>query len=194
MRFNSPPNWPAPPRRWQPGPGWEPDPAWGPPPAGWPLWVPDTRRRNVVIAVCAAALVLSAGGVGIWLLVEKPWESKGEKYAAKIQCAVDDDEEQKVCDSLRARFTALVDHDKERMRELTCAGAAPDERFEAEIESFEALFQAGDIGLALSDVKISGTKAQLTIRVSAEGESKSIRAEWKNEDGTWKACSAATIA
>jgi hypothetical protein len=80
------------------------------------------------------------------------------------------------------------------MRELTCAGAAPDERFEAEIESFEALFQAGDIGLALSDVKISGTKAQLTIRVSAEGESKSIRAEWKNEDGTWKACSAATIA
>jgi hypothetical protein len=154
--------------------------------------VPDTRRRNIIIAVCAAVVVL-AGGVGIWLLVAKPWQSEGEKYAATIQCSVDNDEEQKVCDSLRARFTALVDHDKKRMGELTCAGRVPDERFEAEIEGFEAMFRAGHIGLALSDVAVTGNKANLTLRVSAEGDSKNVRAEWVKEDGTWKACSEATV-
>jgi hypothetical protein len=42
MRYNPPPNWPAPPTRdWKPPPGWQPDPAWGPPPPGWQLWVDD---------------------------------------------------------------------------------------------------------------------------------------------------------
>lgn len=41
MRFNPPPNWPAPPPGWTPPPGWRSDPAWGPPPVGWQLWVPD---------------------------------------------------------------------------------------------------------------------------------------------------------
>jgi hypothetical protein len=193
MRLNPPPNWPAAPRGWQPGPEWQPDPAWGPAPEGWPLWVPDTRRRNIIIAVCAAVVVLAAGGVGTWLLIAKPWESEGQKYAATIECAVDNDEEQKVCDSLRARFTALVDHDKTRVRDLTCSAGVPDERFESEIETFEQMFKAGHIGLALTDISVTGDKAKLTLRVSAEGNSKNIRAEWKKEDGTWKACSAASV-
>lgn len=41
MRFNPPPNWPAPPPGWHPPPGWNPDPAWGPAPQGWQLWVED---------------------------------------------------------------------------------------------------------------------------------------------------------
>ena len=193
MRFNSPPNWPAPPRGWKPPADWQPDPAWGPPPDGWPFWVPDSRRRNIIIAVCAAVVVLAAGGVGTWLLIAKPWQSEGEKYAATIECSVDNDEEQKVCDSLRARFTALIDRDKKRLRELTCAGRAPDERFEAEIDSFATLFKQGHIGLALKDVTVSGDTAKLTLRVSAEGDSQNIRAEWKKEDGTWKACSEASV-
>jgi hypothetical protein len=42
VRYNPPPNWPAPPPGWTPPPGWSPDPAWGPPPEGWQLWVADT--------------------------------------------------------------------------------------------------------------------------------------------------------
>lgn len=41
MRFNPPPNWPAPPAGWTPPPGWLPDPSWGPPPEGWLIWTND---------------------------------------------------------------------------------------------------------------------------------------------------------
>src|SRR5664280_3084707 len=50
VRFNPPPNWPAPPIGWVPPLGWRPDPAWGAPPAGWQVWV----------EVAAAALDLAA--------------------------------------------------------------------------------------------------------------------------------------
>ena len=50
VRFNPPPNWPAPPIGWAPPLGWRPDPAWGAPPAGWQVWV----------EVAAAALDLAA--------------------------------------------------------------------------------------------------------------------------------------
>ncbi|SPT54128.1 Uncharacterised protein [Actinomyces bovis] len=41
LRFNPPPNWPAPPEGFVPPAGWQPDPAWGPAPEGWQLWVDD---------------------------------------------------------------------------------------------------------------------------------------------------------
>lgn len=41
LRFNPPPNWPAPPPDFVPPPRWQPDPSWPPPPPGWELWVPD---------------------------------------------------------------------------------------------------------------------------------------------------------
>lgn len=41
MRYNPPPNWPAPPPGWTPPPGWRPDPSWGPAPPGWQVWVHD---------------------------------------------------------------------------------------------------------------------------------------------------------
>jgi hypothetical protein len=41
LRFNPPPNWPAPPPGFVPPPRWQPDPAWPPPPPGWELWVSD---------------------------------------------------------------------------------------------------------------------------------------------------------
>ena len=39
LRFNPPPNWPAPPEGFVPPPGWQPDPAWGPAPEGWQVWI-----------------------------------------------------------------------------------------------------------------------------------------------------------
>jgi len=49
MRFNPPPNWPAPPKGWTPPADWKPDPAWGDPPHGWPLWVEDSVPQQVVV-------------------------------------------------------------------------------------------------------------------------------------------------
>jgi len=46
LRFNPPPNWPAPPPDFVPPPRWQPDPAWPPPPAGWQLWVPDDSEPD----------------------------------------------------------------------------------------------------------------------------------------------------
>ncbi|NLT29982.1 MAG: hypothetical protein GXX86_05925 [Propionibacterium sp.] len=46
MRWNPPPNWPAPPPGWEPPSGWQPDPSWGPPPPGWQLWVDDAPQHS----------------------------------------------------------------------------------------------------------------------------------------------------
>ena len=46
LRFNPPPNWPAPPANWTPTAGWEPEPSWGPIPEGWTLWVEDTATAD----------------------------------------------------------------------------------------------------------------------------------------------------
>jgi hypothetical protein len=41
-RFNTPPNWPAPPSPdWRPPEGWQADASWGPAPDGWSFWVED---------------------------------------------------------------------------------------------------------------------------------------------------------
>jgi len=41
VKFNPPPNWPAPPEGFTPEPGWTPDPSLPAPPPGWQLWVED---------------------------------------------------------------------------------------------------------------------------------------------------------
>jgi len=59
MRFNKPPNWPAPPAGWTAPPGWEPDPAWGPAPPGWRLWQDDrawVARHKVATGVGGTVL------------------------------------------------------------------------------------------------------------------------------------------
>ena len=71
LRFNPPPNWPAPPAGWTPPAGWQPDPSWGPVPEGWKLWVDDAAvaaasgvkqaswfaRHKVLTGVAATAVV-----------------------------------------------------------------------------------------------------------------------------------------
>ncbi len=59
MKFNPPPNWPAPPEGWTPTPGWQPDPSWPAPPPGWQVWVDDgpaltdTLLRGAVVGAQA---------------------------------------------------------------------------------------------------------------------------------------------
>jgi len=44
-RYNSPPNWPAPPSPdWRPVDGWKPDARWPPPPVGWQFWIQDAPQ------------------------------------------------------------------------------------------------------------------------------------------------------
>ncbi len=59
LRFNPPPNWPAPPDGFVPPAGWQPDPAWGPAPEGWQLWVDDASASSAP-AVASAPAVSSA--------------------------------------------------------------------------------------------------------------------------------------
>lgn len=50
-RFNSPPNWPAPPSSdWRPPEGWNADAAWGPAPDGWNFWVEDPPFTDQPVA------------------------------------------------------------------------------------------------------------------------------------------------
>ena len=41
LRFQTPPNWPQPPKSWVPSNGWKPDVRWGEAPKGWRFWVSD---------------------------------------------------------------------------------------------------------------------------------------------------------
>src|ERR1700742_2405447 len=50
VRFNPPPNWPAPPPDWSPPRGWRPNPSWGPPPPDWQWWVPGQPAADPVPA------------------------------------------------------------------------------------------------------------------------------------------------
>lgn len=47
LKFNPPPDWPAPPPGWEPPPGWQPDPCWPPLPDSWDLWVDDIEPPTV---------------------------------------------------------------------------------------------------------------------------------------------------
>ena len=53
LRFNPPPNWPAPPEGFEPPAGWQPDPAWGPAPEGWQIWVDDSAASDASAASAA---------------------------------------------------------------------------------------------------------------------------------------------
>ena len=53
LRFNPPPNWPAPPEGFEPPAGWQPDPAWGPAPEGWQIWVDDSAASSASAASAA---------------------------------------------------------------------------------------------------------------------------------------------
>ena len=55
LRFNPPPNWPAPPEGFEPPAGWQPDPAWGPAPEGWQIWVDDSAASSTSAASAAGA-------------------------------------------------------------------------------------------------------------------------------------------
>ena len=55
LRFNPPPNWPAPPEGFEPPAGWQPDPAWGPAPEGWQIWVDDSAASSASAASAAGA-------------------------------------------------------------------------------------------------------------------------------------------
>ena len=53
VRFNPPPNWPAPPPGWTPPSGWQPDPTWPAAPDGWQFWVedpPSPPQRDTTVA------------------------------------------------------------------------------------------------------------------------------------------------
>ncbi|MDT5013148.1 MAG: hypothetical protein QOH57_4765 [Mycobacterium sp.] len=86
MRFNSPPNWPAPPPGWSPSPDWQPDPSWPPPPPGWPLWVddPPRNRKPIILGVIALGVVAIIATVLVLTLGGEPAQSDEEQVRAAV--------------------------------------------------------------------------------------------------------------
>jgi hypothetical protein len=70
VRFNPPPNWPAPPPGFRPIRGdFTPESSWPPPPDGWQLWVPDRRKTwlalaAVLVVILAIVIPISTSGGG----------------------------------------------------------------------------------------------------------------------------------
>lgn len=77
MRFNPPPNWPAPPEGWVPPAGWTPDPSLPPPPPGWRLWIEgeplasvteaDHQRKHAVRSFWIGIAFFVASSVAIYV-------------------------------------------------------------------------------------------------------------------------------
>jgi len=65
LRFNPPPEWPAPPEGFVPPAGWQPDPSWPSAPPGWQLWVDDdlTTAEGTLSGDQPAAIGQPAGPV-----------------------------------------------------------------------------------------------------------------------------------
>jgi hypothetical protein len=80
MRYNPPPNWPAPPAGWTPPPGWEPDAAWGPAPVGWPMWVEDGKTNWFV----RHKVITGIGGVFLFLMLVGAVSGGGEEKPTEV--------------------------------------------------------------------------------------------------------------
>ncbi len=108
IRFNPPPNWPAPPPGWTPPTGWEPDPSWPPPPGGWQLWIADSvpagpvqdagagvgtrtsrrrTKRTIWPVIAAASLASALAGVGLGYFI-RPATSVSKPVAAIASASV----------------------------------------------------------------------------------------------------------
>ena len=69
IRFNPPPNWPAPPPGWTPPQGWAPHPSWPPPPAGWQLWIADPGAASAISGAGMGAGARSSRRVPRWVIL-----------------------------------------------------------------------------------------------------------------------------
>ena len=79
-KYNSPPNWPAPPTSdWRPADGWKPDPSWPAPPAGWDFWIRDTPATPSQPAVTTASPAPAAAAATV---PEVDTRTRAERRAA----------------------------------------------------------------------------------------------------------------
>ena len=69
IRFNPPPNWPAPPPGWTPSQGWAPHPSWPPPPAGWQLWIADPGAASAISGAGMGAGARRSRRVPRWVIL-----------------------------------------------------------------------------------------------------------------------------
>jgi hypothetical protein len=59
-RFNAPPGWPRPPKKWVPEPGWRPSADWPAPPPGWHFWVEPFQGYKMLCSFATAVLGITA--------------------------------------------------------------------------------------------------------------------------------------
>jgi hypothetical protein len=165
MRFNPPPNWPP----------------------GWPLWVPDARRRNtglvvgglaaallVIVGVVVAIVATTNGSAGITV---------GRPTATSLDVPAPTDEQQ-VRDVIDQFEQAWNDEDVRGLRTLFCA----DMRTEADFDegTLRDMVRMGDdLILSIAELDIDGDAATATI-LNRGKEPDDIG--FVREDGAWKWC------
>lgn len=203
MRFNPPPTWPPPPAGWRPDATWRPDPAWPAPPADWPLWVSQPRQHRGVLIGFLAVVLVAAVGLTAAIIATTGVGSSAVAGSQVITCEAKTASEKSVCDSVRRRFVAYIDGDRDRVRALTCQkqrGTLSDDSFETS-EMLAPLFDSfkdGTGSVTVSKIDVDGTRATVVLDLklplpTGKGDTTtlsvgSVNGFYVKEGGTWKAC------
>lgn len=140
FRYNSPPNWPAPPEGWTPPEGWQADPAWGPAPEGWQFWeqpVEQAPEGPLVMAVPAVEKTGSAWYTNRWAhlvaalvlgivigAASTSGSSGGDNSSEATRQAAVAEEARKLAD-VRATEEAAAEAQASALAEAAAAAAAP---------------------------------------------------------------------
>ena len=186
MRFNSPPNWPAPPPGWTPPAGWQPDPSWPPPPPGWQLWTADApagNKKGLIIGGIAAALVVLIGVVVAVVAFSKNDDVTITKPATTTSAKKDSDEQQ-IKDVVEKFQNAWNDSDFDAFKPIVCKEAQEDGQFN-ETDFLDSREGSSKLDLEVTDVQIDGDDATAT--VENEGTDPDDITMLR-EDGDWKWC------
>jgi hypothetical protein len=180
MRFNSPPNWPAPPPGWVPPPDWRPDPSWPAPPPGWQVWVDDTPPSNnkpLIIGGIAALLVVIIG-----VVVAVLWFTEDVRTTTATTPPKSDQEQVK--DVVKTYQDAWNDSNFDGFKPIACKDWKADSTFN-ETDFLDAREGADKLDLTVTSVEIDGDNATAT----AEDESRGTNdIKLVREDGEWKWC------
>lgn len=174
MRYNPPPNWPAPPPGWAPPPDWQPDPLWPPPPPGWQLWIDEPKKNRTPliiggVAAAAVAVALIVAVVLIFILGSKPSD---EEQIRSVIASLEDAYNNSDLDALNAH---LCEADRDDSGEDGFGARNNDD---------------GALDVTVNSIEVNGDTAEVnTTDTYANGDdAEETTATFVRENGEWRAC------
>jgi hypothetical protein len=181
MRYNPPPNWPAPPPGWTPPPGWRPDPLWPPPPPGWQLWVrgrPGKRAAALVAGGIIAGIIATVTAAVVVIVVAV---TPGPKPS----------DEQQIRAVVAGMQEAWNRSDFDAFRGYLCKG---NQWFWSTIgdsgSAAMTMRQRGRAQFTVNSVQVAGDSAKASVKESYSNGAQppETTEDFVHEDGKWKVC------